>query len=301
MQNLTTTQLFRPAWRLHGRAFRTIREPGRRPRSSACRSTAARIPSGSARDRGRPAIREQSRLVRAYESEVADFDVRERARARRLRRRRPDAGPNRRRFRAHRGGGVPHSSRRARCRSASAATARSRCRWSGPQPASGRISACCMSTATPTAIRSILISPTMRQRQFSHTAMEQRISPSASYHVGIRGSTYRPGVMDHTRSLGYNVITMRDYVRRGEADVLAELHHGLKGRPSTCPGTWIPSTPRSRPASAPRPGAASPLVKVLQLLRGLAGLNIVAIDINTVSPPHDVNGMSGPSRGADSL
>jgi agmatinase len=30
----------------------------------------------------------------------------------------------------------------------------------------------------------------------------------------------------------------------------------------------------------------------LQLLRGLAGLDIVAIDINTVSPPHDVNGMA---------
>jgi hypothetical protein len=67
--------------------------------------------------------------------------------------------------------------------------------------------------------------------QFSHAALEQRISPSASYHVGIRGPTYRPGVMGHTRSLGYNVITMRDYVRRGEADVLAELHDAMKGRP----------------------------------------------------------------------
>jgi arginase family enzyme len=32
----------------------------------------------------------------------------------------------------------------------------------------------------------------------------------------------------------------------------------------------------------------------LQLLRGLTGLDIVAIDINTVSPPHDVNGMTAP-------
>ena len=30
----------------------------------------------------------------------------------------------------------------------------------------------------------------------------------------------------------------------------------------------------------------------LQLLRGLSGLDIVAVDINTVSPPHDVNGMA---------
>jgi arginase family enzyme len=30
----------------------------------------------------------------------------------------------------------------------------------------------------------------------------------------------------------------------------------------------------------------------LGLLRGLDGLKIVAVDINTVSPPHDVNGMA---------
>ena len=67
--------------------------------------------------------------------------------------------------------------------------------------------------------------------QFSHAALEQRVSPSASYHVGVRGSSFRPGVIDHTRSLGYNVITMREYMRRGEADVLAELHDAMKGRP----------------------------------------------------------------------
>ena len=128
--------------------------------------------------------------------------------------------------------------------------------------------------------------------QFSHVALEQCVSPSASYHVGIRGSTYRPGVLAHTRALGYNVITMRDYMRRGEAAVLAELHAALKGKavylswdmdsfdPSVAPGvctpTWGGFTAREG----------------LQLLRGLAGLDIVAVDINTVSPPHDVAGMT---------
>ena len=110
--------------------------------------------------------------------------------------------------------------------------------------------------------------------------------------MGIRGSTYRPGVLAHTRALGYNVITMRDYMRRGEAAVLAELHAALKGKavylswdmdsfdPSVAPGvctpTWGGFTAREG----------------LQLLRGLAGLDIVAVDINTVSPPHDVAGMT---------
>lgn len=128
--------------------------------------------------------------------------------------------------------------------------------------------------------------------QFSHVALEQRVSPSTSYHVGIRGSSFRQGVLPHTRSLGYNIITMRDYMRRGEADVLAELHATLKGRavylswdmdsfdPSVAPGVCTPIWG----GFTAREG--------LQLLRGLAGLNIVAVDINTVSPPHDINGMA---------
>jgi agmatinase len=30
----------------------------------------------------------------------------------------------------------------------------------------------------------------------------------------------------------------------------------------------------------------------IDLVRGLEGLNIVAADVNTVSPPHDINGMT---------
>jgi agmatinase len=128
--------------------------------------------------------------------------------------------------------------------------------------------------------------------QFSHAALEQRISPSASYHVGIRGPTYRPGVMDHTRSLGYNVITMRDYVRRGEADVLAELHDAMKGRPVYLSWDMDSFDPSVAPGVCTPTWGGFTAREGLQLLRGLAGLDIVAIDINTVSPPHDVNGMT---------
>jgi len=38
--------------------------------------------------------------------------------------------------------------------------------------------------------------------QFSHVAMEQRVSAGASYHVGIRGPTYRAGVAAHASLAG---------------------------------------------------------------------------------------------------
>jgi len=128
--------------------------------------------------------------------------------------------------------------------------------------------------------------------QFSHVALEQRVSPSASYHVGIRGSTFRGGVLPHTRALGYNVITMRDYMRRGEADVLAELHAALKGRPVYLSWDMDSFDPSVAPGVCTPTWGGFTAREGLQLLRGLAGLDIVAVDINTVSPPHDVNSMA---------
>jgi agmatinase len=128
--------------------------------------------------------------------------------------------------------------------------------------------------------------------QFTHAALEQRIAPSVSYHVGLRGSTYCAGAYDHTQSLGYNLITMRELIRRGQANVLAELHARLAGRPvylSWDMDVFDPSV---------APGVCTPIWggftarEGIEFLRGLAGLKIVAVDINTVSPPHDVNGMA---------
>jgi agmatinase len=128
--------------------------------------------------------------------------------------------------------------------------------------------------------------------QFTHAALEQRVSPMASYHIGVRGSTFRKGVLDHTRSLGYNVITMRDYMRRGEADVLAELHDRLKGRPIYLSWDMDSFDPSVAPGVCTPTWGGFTAREGLSLLRGLAGLDIVAVDINTVSPPHDVQGMA---------
>jgi len=57
------------------------------------------------------------------------------------------------------------------------------------------------------------------------------------------------------------------------------------------------SSPAKEPSPA-APGVATPTWggasarEGLRLIEGLSGLDIVAADINTVSPPHDVGGMS---------
>ncbi len=128
--------------------------------------------------------------------------------------------------------------------------------------------------------------------QFTHAALEQRVAPSVSYHVGLRGSTYCAGAYDHTRSLGYNLITMRELMRRGQADVLKELHERLAGRPLYLSWDMDVFDPSVAPGVCTPVWGGFTAREGIDFLRGLGGLNIVAVDINTVSPAHDVNGMA---------
>jgi agmatinase len=128
--------------------------------------------------------------------------------------------------------------------------------------------------------------------QFTHAAEEGLVDIARSWHVGIRGFTYCPGVLARARSLGFRVVTTEDLFRRGFAQTIAEFRDAASGRPvylcwdmdvfdpSVAPGVCTPSWG----GLTAREG--------IELLRELSGLNIVAIDFNTVSPAHDVNGMA---------
>jgi agmatinase len=99
-------------------------------------------------------------------------------------------------------------------------------------------------------------------------------------------------VFEHTRAQGYELIDGYELDRRGPDEVLRHIHARLAGRPvylcfdmdffdpSCAPGVCTPTWGG--------PGAREGLA----LLRGLACLDFVAFDVNTVSPPHDLGGMT---------
>ena len=127
---------------------------------------------------------------------------------------------------------------------------------------------------------------------FTRAAEEGVIDTAHSMHVGPRGPITRHGMFEHTREQGYELIDGHELFDRGFEDVLAHIHRRLEGRPvylcfdmdffdpSCAPGVCTPTW-----------GGASAR-EGLGLLHGLAGLNFVAFDVNTVSPPHDVGGMT---------
>lgn len=100
--------------------------------------------------------------------------------------------------------------------------------------------------------------------------------------MGIRGFTYCSGVLDHTQALGFRVITTEELLRRGFAQAMAEFRSVVGTRPvylcwdidvfdpSVAPGVCTPSWG----GLSAREG--------IELMRTLTGLDIVAMDFNTI-------------------
>jgi len=128
--------------------------------------------------------------------------------------------------------------------------------------------------------------------QLTHAVEEGLIDASRSWHIGIRGTTCAQGVVARARALGYGVVSLDDLVRRGFAQTIAEFAEGAAGRPvHVCFDMDV-----FDPACAP--GVATPVWgglsarEGIDLIRTLTALDIVAVDVNTVSPAQDVNGMT---------
>jgi len=127
---------------------------------------------------------------------------------------------------------------------------------------------------------------------FTRAAEEGVVDARNSIHVGPRGTVHTQYVFKHTREQGYELIDGNELYKRGFDDVIAHVRKKLAGRPvylcfdmdffdpSCAPGVCTPTW-----------GGASAR-EGLALLQRLAGLNFVAFDVNTVSPPHDVGGMT---------
>lgn len=127
---------------------------------------------------------------------------------------------------------------------------------------------------------------------FVRAAQEGLIDVSASLHLGMRGTFYNPGIYEKVHELGYGMITYEELRTRGVDEITSELKDRFANRPVYLCWDMDFFDPSCAPGvCAPIPGGPS-ANEGLRLLRGLSGLHFVAFDINTVSPPHDVQGIT---------
>ncbi len=127
---------------------------------------------------------------------------------------------------------------------------------------------------------------------FAHAAEQRLVDTKGSIHLGMRGTVYTPGVLEFTRSLGYEVIEFSALREQGFEAMQAHLQQRLAGRPVYLCWDMDFFDPSCAPGvCAPTWGGAT-AEEGLTLLQGLAGLQFVAFDVNTVSPPHDTQGIT---------
>jgi len=127
---------------------------------------------------------------------------------------------------------------------------------------------------------------------FTRAAEEGVVDVTRSFHVGARGTLMEPGAYDHTRGLGYNLILGRDVRARGVADVADEIRRTVGRRPVYLCFDMDYIDPSAAPGVATPTWGGPDAAGAFDLLHALQGINFVAADINTVSPPHDVGGMT---------
>lgn len=127
---------------------------------------------------------------------------------------------------------------------------------------------------------------------FSRAFEEGLVDARRSFHIGTRRSHLVPGVYEYGRQLGYSIISMETLMQDGISTIFGKVRETIGDSPvylcfdmdffdpSVAPGVCTPAW-----------GGASAR-EGLEVIRNFTGLNIVSIDINTISPPHDVGGMS---------
>lgn len=133
---------------------------------------------------------------------------------------------------------------------------------------------------------------------FTRAAEEGLVDVKRSFHVGARGTLALGGAYEHTRSLGYRLITGAEVKSRGLEAVIAEIRDIIGRRPLYLCFDMDYIDPSSAPGVATPTWGGPSSAEAFDLLHGLKGLNIVAMDVNTVSPPHDVGGMTAYLAGA---
>lgn len=128
--------------------------------------------------------------------------------------------------------------------------------------------------------------------QFTHVVEEGLIDPTRSWHAGIRGTTYAQGIVPRTRGLGFTVMSLDELVRGGFTQRMAEFRDQAEGRPVYLCFDMDVFDPSCAPGVCSPSWGGLSAREGIDLIRSLTDLNIVAIDVNTVSPPHDVNNMA---------
>jgi len=127
---------------------------------------------------------------------------------------------------------------------------------------------------------------------FTRAAEEGLLDLAYSIHAGTRGAVDVEPIVRFARELGYEVIEMAALRRQGIENFIGHIRRRLAGRPVYLCFDMDFFDPSVAPGICTPTWGGVTAAEGLEILRGLSDLDLVAIDVNTVSPPHDPTGMT---------
>ncbi|MEM1077708.1 MAG: arginase family protein [Pseudomonadota bacterium] len=116
-----------------------------------------------------------------------------------------------------------------------------------------------------------------------------QVDPTHSMQVGLRGHARTLDWLQPSYDYGYNVVTMKDFRRRGLAEVVAQIRETLDGRPVYITFDLDCLDPTIAPAvSNLEPGEKGfDIDEAVGLLHAVRGLNIIGGDVVCMMPTKD--------------
>lgn len=128
---------------------------------------------------------------------------------------------------------------------------------------------------------------------FRRAAEEGVIDTSALCHVGTRGPLYGEKDLDDDARFGFGILTSADIFYKGVEEVVSMLRERIGDRPLYISLDIDVLDPAHAPGTGTPEAGGMTSRELLEILRGLRGLNLIGADVVEVLPAHDHAELTG--------
>jgi len=122
---------------------------------------------------------------------------------------------------------------------------------------------------------------------FRRAVEEGIVDTEALSHVGTRGPLYGRRDLEEDRRLGFGILTSSDVMRRGVDETVDALRQRIGDRPLYVSVDIDVLDPAHAPGTGTPEAGGLTSRELLEILRGLAGANLVGADVVEVAPAYD--------------
>ncbi|MGW1024956.1 agmatinase [Streptomyces sp. NPDC002577] len=122
---------------------------------------------------------------------------------------------------------------------------------------------------------------------FRRAAEEGILDTEALSHVGTRGPLYGKQDLTDDQKIGFGIVTSADVYRRGADEIADQLRQRIGNRPLYISIDIDCLDPAHAPGTGTPEAGGMTSRELLEILRGLAGCNLVGADVVEVAPAYD--------------